>query len=60
VQRASWLETSARLVPVDAVEERDREDEARVARWIGILANEDPHVAEREGRVVLRAERTLR
>ena len=52
VHRASWLATYAHLVPADAIEERFRNHEARVARWIGILANEDAHVAERDGRVV--------
>lgn len=52
VHRASWLETYAHLIPVDAIEERFRNHNARVARWIGILTNEDAYVAERDGRIV--------
>jgi len=52
VHRASWLETYAHLIPVDAIAERFRNHEARVARWIGILTNEDAYVAERDGRLV--------
>jgi GNAT superfamily N-acetyltransferase len=52
VHRASWLETYAGLIPATAIEERFRNHDARVARWIGILVNEDAYVAERDGRIV--------
>jgi GNAT superfamily N-acetyltransferase len=52
VHRAAWLETYPPLVPVGEIEERFANRELRIARWIGIIANERTVVAERDGRVV--------
>jgi GNAT superfamily N-acetyltransferase len=52
VHRIAWLETYPQLVSVDEIEERFANREVRIARWIGIIANEHVAVAERDGRIV--------
>lgn len=52
VHHLAWRETYAHLVPIDAIEERFRDHEARVARWRALLAEGGASVAERDGRIV--------
>jgi GNAT superfamily N-acetyltransferase len=51
MHRASWAETYAHLLPLDVIEARFADREARRARWRDILAR-DAFVAERDGRIV--------